>query len=279
MPRLSRTYATHTELPNAQASSESIVSIAHDASSQNLTKPGVTASKASPFQPNVLTTLYEWPSIRPLKFTSYRYEHLNLPLRRDILHRAVIYEADAARQGTASTKHRTQVRGSGRKIRPQKGTGRARLSDRKSPMLRGGGVAHGPHPRDFSTDLPRKIYDLAWRTALSYRYKKGELIVIDGDMMMARKQTARWFNNFFEAHNWGKGNGRSMVIIGVSRRKHLLREKKAKLLEAVQEVGEHAEVRFTENLTVKDLLSCGRIIIENSALQTVLRQASKVASK
>jgi large subunit ribosomal protein L4 len=46
-------------------------------------------------------------------------------------------------------------------------------------MLRGGGVAHGPKPRDFSTKLPKKLYDLGWRTALSYRYRKGELVVVE----------------------------------------------------------------------------------------------------
>lgn len=92
----------------------------------------------------------------------------------------MIFEADAARQGTASTKTRWEVRGSGRKLYRQKGTGRARVGDKNSPLRRGGGVSHGPKPRDFSTDLNRKVYDRAWRTALSYRYRRGELVVVDG---------------------------------------------------------------------------------------------------
>lgn len=124
--------------------------------------------------PNVLATVYSFPHMEPLRFTEYPVNQLHLPLRRDILHRAVIYEADNHRgMSTANTKWRSEVHGSGRKIRPQKGTGRARLGDKKSPMLRGGGVAFGPKPRDMSTKLPRKIYDLAWRTALSYRYRRG----------------------------------------------------------------------------------------------------------
>src|SRR5438874_8149445 len=96
-------------------------------------------------------------TLEPVRFDWYHAKHLHLPMRRDILHRAVVFEGDATRQGTASTKWRKDVHGSGRKIRPQKGSGRARLGDKKSPMLRGGGVAFGPHPRDFSTGLQRKV--------------------------------------------------------------------------------------------------------------------------
>src|SRR5579863_1203709 len=70
-------------------------------------------------------------------------------IRRDILHLCVVHHLDSLRQGSANTKTRGEVRGSGRKIRRQKGSGKARLGDGQSPMLRGGGVAFGPKPRDF----------------------------------------------------------------------------------------------------------------------------------
>lgn len=89
------------------------------------------------------------------------------PIRRDILHLCVVHHLDSLRQGTASTKTRGEVRGSGHKIRPQKGSGKARLGDGQSPMLRGGGVAFGPKPRDFSTKLPRKVIQMGMRVALS----------------------------------------------------------------------------------------------------------------
>ncbi|KAG8963986.1 54S ribosomal protein, mitochondrial [Tulasnella sp. 419] len=78
------------------------------------------------------------------------------PIRRDILHLCVVHHRDGLRQGSANTKTRSEIKCSGRKLRPQKGTGRARLGDASSPMLRGGAVAFGPKPRDFSTKLPRK---------------------------------------------------------------------------------------------------------------------------
>ncbi|KAF5336878.1 hypothetical protein D9611_003153 [Ephemerocybe angulata] len=102
----------------------------------------------------------------------------NHPIRRDILHLCVIHHLDGLRQGTASTKTRGEVRGSGAKIRPQKGTGKARLGDGQSPMLYGGGVAFGPKPRDFSTKLPRKVIQMGMRVALSAKVKEHRLGVM-----------------------------------------------------------------------------------------------------
>ncbi|CEH12053.1 Mitochondrial/chloroplast ribosomal protein L4 [Ceraceosorus bombacis] len=98
--------------------------------------------------------------------------------RRDLLHSAVVWYLDGLRRGGGSTKTRAEVSGSGRKLRPQKGTGRARLGDRGSPVLRGGGVAHGPKPRDFSSKLNRKVREMALRSALSLRWRAGDLFVV-----------------------------------------------------------------------------------------------------
>ncbi|OSD03158.1 ribosomal protein L4 [Trametes coccinea BRFM310] len=100
------------------------------------------------------------------------------PIRRDILHLCVVHYLDCQRQGSASTKTRGEVRGSGHKIRPQKGSGRARLGDAQSPMLRGGGVAFGPKPRDFATKLNRKVIQMGMRVALSARVKEQSLGVV-----------------------------------------------------------------------------------------------------
>ncbi|KAI9698743.1 MAG: 54S ribosomal protein, mitochondrial [Candelina mexicana] len=210
---------------------------------------------------DVITTVYEFPTMEPLRFERYPSNHLHLPLRRDILHRAVVYEGDATRQGTASTKWRADVYGSGRKIRRQKGLGAARLGDKKSPMLKGGGVAFGPHPRDFSTELPRKMYDLAWRTALSYRYRKGELIVVE-DGMDLEFPKARFAKQVFEANHWGNADGRSLVVTS-SFRKNVFR--------AVRDLGAEGRILMERDVDVKDLLKLGRIIIEKQALDGILR--------
>jgi len=83
------------------------------------------------------------------------------------------------RVGTASTKTRGQVRGGGRKPWRQKGTGRARVGSTRNPLWTGGGVVFGPHPRDYSYRLPRKVRRLAMKSALSSKVKEDNIIVVD----------------------------------------------------------------------------------------------------
>lgn len=253
--------ATETSVPTAMLHHIGAEQNARPTSELTTSPTTQVSSPASVHTPDVLTTIYSWPTLEPVRFDWYHPKHLYLPMRRDILHRAVVFEGDATRQGTASTKWRKDVHGSGRKIRPQKGTGRARLGDRKSPMLRGGGVAFGPHPRDFSTGLQKKVYDLAWRTALSYRYKKGELIILDNKIVLPRHTGGRLLNNIFEGNQWGKGNGRSLLVTE-NPRERLFRE--------MEDVGEHGLVKDIYDVDVKDLLETGRIVIEKKALDALL---------
>lgn len=83
------------------------------------------------------------------------------------------------RVGTASTKTRGQVRGGGKKPWRQKGTGRARVGSSRNPIWTGGGTVFGPHPRDYSYRLPRKVRRLAMRSVLSSKVKENNIIVID----------------------------------------------------------------------------------------------------
>lgn len=94
---------------------------------------------------------------------------------KSIVHRAIVRHLAEARQGTASTKTRAEVRGGGRKPWRQKGTGRARAGSIRSPLWRGGGVTFGPKPRDYSLKMNRKERRLALRTALG---NQGEHFVI-----------------------------------------------------------------------------------------------------
>jgi large subunit ribosomal protein L4 len=96
-------------------------------------------------------------------------------MRPAVLREAVVmYEANR-RVGTVNTLSRRFVNGSGKKFQRQKHVGRARHGDRKAPQFRGGGVAHGPHPRDFSYSLPRKALRRALQVALAGKLKDGEV--------------------------------------------------------------------------------------------------------
>ena len=101
------------------------------------------------------------------------------PIRKKLLRDAVImYEANK-RQGTASTKTKGEVAGGGRKPWTQKHTGRERAGSIRSPLWKGGGVSHGPKPRDYSFAIPKKARRLALYTALSAKARDNELVVID----------------------------------------------------------------------------------------------------
>ncbi|MDQ0030970.1 50S ribosomal protein L4 [Arthrobacter bambusae] len=99
----------------------------------------------------------------------------NVPL----LHQVVVAQLAAARQGTHKTKTRAEVSGAGRKPFKQKGTGRARQGSIRAPHMTGGGIVHGPTPRDYSQRTPKKMKAAALRGALSDRARNGRIHVID----------------------------------------------------------------------------------------------------
>lgn len=100
-------------------------------------------------------------------------------IRPHLLHQTVIMQLNNRRSGTASTKTRGLVRGSGRKPWRQKGTGRARVGSIRSPLWTGGGTTFGPQPRDYSYRLPKKARREALLSALSLRRQDEKVIVID----------------------------------------------------------------------------------------------------
>jgi large subunit ribosomal protein L4 len=100
---------------------------------------------------------------------------VNVPL----MHQVVVAQEAAARQGTHSTKRRGEVRGGGKKPYRQKGTGRARQGSIRAPQFAGGGVVHGPHPRDYAQRTPKKMKVAALRGALSDRARHGRVHVVD----------------------------------------------------------------------------------------------------
>ncbi len=129
-------------------------------------------------------------------------------------------------------------------------------------MLVGGGKSFGPHPRDFASALPRKMYDLAWRTALSWRYRRGELIVCEDGMDLDYAK-ARYVKAIFEHNHWGKEDGRTLVISS---------NFEQKLAQALKFASEDGRFQTVEEVDVKDLLELGRVVIEKSALDQILSE-------
>ena len=96
-----------------------------------------------------------------------------------LLHEVVRMQMAARRSGTASTKERSDVHGSSRKLWRQKGTGRARVGNIRSPLWRKGGVVFGPHPRDYSFKMPKKMRRSALRSALSLKIREEKVLVLN----------------------------------------------------------------------------------------------------
>jgi large subunit ribosomal protein L4 len=103
----------------------------------------------------------------------------SVPVKTSILHQVVTMQLANRRAGTAAVKHRSDVIGSRRKLYRQKGTGRARRGDIKSPLLRGGGVVFGPDGRNYTHKVPKKVRKLALKMALSSKLNRNELMVLD----------------------------------------------------------------------------------------------------
>src|SRR5213596_3987514 len=126
------------------------------------------------------------PTAKVLDLTSKEVGEIELPdtvfgvpLNEPLIHEAVRSFMAKRRDGTSATKTRGDVSGAGRKLWKQKGTGRARIASLRSPLWKGGGNVHGPRPRDWSYNMPRKMRQGALRSALSERVREGRVTLVD----------------------------------------------------------------------------------------------------
>lgn len=103
----------------------------------------------------------------------------NIPVKTSVLHEVVTMQLAKKRAGCASVKHRSDITGSGKKLFRQKGTGRARRGDIKSPLLRGGGSVFGPDPRSYAYKVPKKVRKLALKMALSSKLDLDGIVVLN----------------------------------------------------------------------------------------------------
>ena len=127
---------------------------------------------------------------------------------KHVMHEVLVAELAEARQGSASTKTRAEVRGGGRKPFRQKGTGRARQGSTRAPHMVGGGVVHGPKPRNYAKKVNKKVRILALRSALATKISEGNVIVLD-DFALETPKT-KTFVEFAKALNF---NGAKQLYI------------------------------------------------------------------
>jgi large subunit ribosomal protein L4 len=137
------------------------------------------------------------------------------PLNKPLIYEAVKNYLANQRAGTSATKTRGNTSGSGKKLWRQKGTGRARISSLRSPLWKGGGNVHGPHPRDWSYQVPRKVRRGAMRSVLSERLREGGLVVVESFEVESHKT-----KDFVDTLA-GLGLDRKTLIIGSNDNRNL----------------------------------------------------------
>ncbi|MBW4579308.1 MAG: 50S ribosomal protein L4 [Tildeniella nuda ZEHNDER 1965/U140] len=173
-----------------------------------------------------------------------------------IVHRALTRQLANARQGTASTKTRAEVRGGGRKPWRQKGTGRARAGSNRSPLWRGGGVIFGPKPRDYTVKMNRKERRLALRTALQSRLE-ALVVVQDFADNLPRPKTKEVVKALA---GWGVEPRAKVLLIVAERNENVYLS--ARNIDNLRMIS-------ASNLNVFDLLAADHIVATASALTKI----------
>ncbi len=168
-----------------------------------------------------------------------------------LLHAAVRWQLAGQRAGTHKVKTRSEVKGAGRKLWRQKGTGRARMGSVRSPLWRHGGTVHGPAPRDYSYRLPRKMVRGALCSALSSKLAEGGLTVVEGWTLETHKSKAlRGILNRLEA-----GGGKALLVA----------EGENRNLELASRNLEGVKLMRPGELGAYDVLQHGRLVLSKEA--------------
>lgn len=187
-------------------------------------------------------------------------EVFGAPVNEHLLYEAVRHSQAGKRAGSASTKTRHEVSGSGKKLWRQKGTGRARMGSIRSPLWRHGGTVHGPQPRDYSYRLPRKMLLGALRSALSGKLRDGELKVVRAFQLEDHKsKNMRAALSRLEAH-------KSVLLVDNEDNRNL--RLGSRNLEGVT-------LLPTKDVTVYDLLKHTQVLLSEAAARKLAEALAK----
>ncbi|MGA8180561.1 MAG: 50S ribosomal protein L4 [Desulfobacterales bacterium] len=180
-------------------------------------------------------------------------EIFNVAVKPNVLHEVVTMQLANRRAGSASVKHRSDVKGSRKKLFRQKGTGRARRGDIKSPLLRGGGSVFGPDPRSYSYKVPKKVKKLALKMALSSKLKEENIIVLD-KFELEKIKTKEFLSVI------GALNTKNALIIT---------EKENRNLELSSRNIPNVKVLKVEGMNVHDILKYKRLVLLEASIESI----------
>ncbi len=183
----------------------------------------------------------------------------NVPVKKDVLHEVVKMQMANRRTATAKVKHRGDVTGSTRKLFRQKGTGRARRGDIKSPLLKGGGIVFGPDGRKYAYKVPKKVRRLALKMALSSKVQQNELRVLN-DFQLDEIKT-RKFTNIMKTLDLN----RTLIIT----------DKENRNLELSSRNVPEVKVMRTEGMNVYDILKYDNLVLLQGSLDGIERRLLK----
>ncbi|MEI6063009.1 MAG: 50S ribosomal protein L4 [Pseudanabaena sp. ELA748] len=198
-----------------------------------------------------------------IDWTGNEVGEVNLELRvakeasaKGLVHRALVRQLANARQGTASSKTRAEVRGGGRKPFRQKGTGRARQGSTRSPLTRGGGAIFGPKPRDYETKMNRKERRLALRTAFIGR--AADLIIVEDFAINLAQPKTKELCQALE--RWGVTVGKKTLIITDRKDENVVLS--ARNIQKLQLIA-------ADQLNMFDILNSEKIVATRSAIARI----------
>ncbi len=199
------------------------------------------------------------PTVKIMDLTSTEVGEIELvetifgvPLNEPLIHEAVRSFLANRRAGTSATKTRGDVSGSGRKLWKQKGTGRARIASLRSPLWKGGGNAHGPQPRDWSYNLPKKMRKRAMCSALSERLREGNLIIVD-EWKFDQGKTKEFIN----ALGTLKLSGKTLIVDSLKNTKLVLASRNVQTAKVVNSYG----------VNIYDLINHQKLVLTPKAVE------------
>ena len=187
----------------------------------------------------------------------------SVPLNEPLIHEAVRSFLANRRAGTSATKTRGDVEGAGRKLWRQKGTGRARIASLRSPLWKGGGNVHGPQPRDWSYNLPKKMRKAAMCAAISERLREGNLIIVN-DWKLDHPKTRDFINTLGTL----KLGGKTLIVDSLKNTNLMLASRNVQTTKVVNSYG----------VNIYDLVNHQKVVLTPktvSELTDILRPRAK----